>query len=645
MDDKKRERKKKMIESFSALNEFHFIRPHWLWAIIPLLIMVALIRYVHKQQSGWQSVLASHLYQHLITTAGIKKVRPPLFLLGFCWVLAAIALAGPTWKKLPQPVYQLNTGKVVLIDMSLSMRATDVKPNRLTRARFKAIDLVNAITEGETGLVAYAGDAFTISPLSSDAQNLTTLIPSLTPEIMPIPGSDPALGLKAAIELLSNAGYQQGEIFWITDGITNQQMKEVSEIFNDSMFRLSVLGVGTEEGAPIQLINGELLKDSRGAIVVPKLTVNNLMSLSDQSGGRYASMQADDSDVNYLIEQSLIEQHSSENEEAKQEKFGDKWQEMGPYLLLLILPFAAYSFRRGIVTLVFVGVLLPTYSPRAHADWWQNMWKTPDQQAMQAYNENEYEQAANTFDDNLWQGTAHYKNEDFQAALESFSQVKPADQNYTDATYNAGNALAQLGEIDQAIDAYDKVLEQQPEHEEALANKALLERLKNQQEQEQQDPSGEKSDEQSEDNEDSQQDGEQQEQQDGQQSDEQQDQDGDQSQEPQQGDSSEQSASEPEDSEQQSQAEKEQQEKQEAQQQQADQAEAEKQKSEQEQQAQALQEGEAELTDEQKEQMQRMQNLLNRVPDDPAFLLKRKMQIESQRRKRERLPTNIQGNW
>jgi Ca-activated chloride channel family protein len=622
-----------MIESLSALNEFHFIRPHWLWAIIPLLIIVALIRYVHKQQSGWQSVLATHLYKHLITTADIKKIRPPLFLLGFCWVLAAIALAGPTWEKLPQPVYQLNTGKVVLIDMSLSMRATDVKPNRLTRARFKAIDLVNAITEGETGLVAYAGDAFTISPLSSDGQNLTILIPSLTPEIMPIAGSDPALGLQAAIELLNNAGYQQGEIFWITDGITNQQMKEVSEMFNDSMFRLSVLGVGTEQGAPILLTNGELLKDSRGAIVVPRLTVNNLMSLSRSSGGRYASMQADDSDINYLIEQTLIEQYPSENEEAKQEKFGDKWQEMGPYLLLLILPFAAYSFRRGIVTVVFIGVLLPTYSPQARADWWQDMWKTPDQQAMQAFNKNEYEQAANTFDDDLWQGTAHYKNQNYQAALESFTQVKPADQNYTDATYNTGNALAQLGEIDQAIAAYEKVLQQQPEHEEALANKTLLERLKNQQEQEQeqQDQSGE----QSEKNEDSQQDG--------QQSDEKQDQEGQQSQDPQQSDNSEQSDSEPEASEQQSQAEKEQQEKQEAEQQKADQAEAEKQKTEQEQ--QALQKGEEELTDEQREQMQRMQNLLNRVPDDPAFLLKRKMQIESQRRKSERLPTNIQGNW
>ncbi|MEP1447231.1 MAG: VWA domain-containing protein [Paraglaciecola sp.] len=631
-----------MIEYMSGLSEFHFIRPHWLWLIIPLLIIVALIRYVNKQKSGWQSVLASHLYQHLITTQGIKKARPPLLLLGFCWVLTTIALAGPTWERLPQPVYQLNAGKVVLMDMSLSMRATDVKPDRLTRAKYKAIDLVNAITEGETGLVAYAGDAFTISPLSSDAQNLTTLIPSLTPEIMPIAGSDPALGLQAAIELLSNAGYQQGEIFWITDGISNQQMKEVSEIFNNSMFRLSVLGVGTTEGAPIQQVDGELLKDSRGAIVLPKLTINNLKSLSRSSGGRYASMQSDDSDIDYLIEQTLIEETPDKDDDNKQEKFGDKWQEMGPYLLLLIIPFAAYSFRRGIITALFIGILLPTYSPQARADWWQDMWKTPDQQAMQAFNQNEYEQAANTFVDPMWQGTAHYKNGDYQAALESFSQLTPNDKNYTDAAYNAANSLAQLGEIDQAIAAYEKVLEQQPEHEDAAANKALLERLKNQQEQ-QQEQSGDPS-------QDENQEGENQEQQDSQSSDQQQQQE-QQSQDSQSDQNSEQNESQPQDSEQQSQAEQDQQEQQAEQQ--ADQekdeaetqAESDQKQSEQEQQAQALQQGKEELTDEQKEQMQRMQTLLNRVPDDPAFLLKRKMQIESQRRKRERLPTNIQGNW
>jgi Ca-activated chloride channel family protein len=578
------------------------------------------------------------LYQHLITTDGLKKSRPPLYLLGFCWVIASLALAGPTWQRLPQPVYQLNTGKVVLMDMSLSMRATDVKPDRLTRAKYKAIDLVNAITEGETGLVAYAGDAFTISPLSSDAQNLTTLIPSLTPEIMPIAGSDPALGLKAAIELLTNAGYQQGEIFWITDGVENQQMKEISEIINASTFRLSVLGVGSEEGAPIQLTNGELLKDSRGSIVIPKLNAANLTSLSRSGGGRYASMQANDSDIDYLIAQSLIEQDPTENEQSEQ-NFGDKWQEMGPYLLLLILPFAAYSFRRGIVTVMLIGLMLPIYTPKAHADWWQDMWKTPDQQAMQAFKQNEYEQAAKQFEDPLWQGTAHYKNQDYQAALESYSKIAQADPSNLDATYNAGNALAQLGEIDQAIAAYEQVLSQNPDYSDAAANKALLEKLKEQQEQQQQDQQGDQSQEQQ----DKQEQNEQQ--QDGEQNSE--NQEGESSDQQQQNSSSQQNSEEqdPSENSEEQPAEKQQSEQEQAQQQ-AQQAQADaEEKAQQEQQAQAMQQGEQELTDEQKEQMQRLQNLLNRVPDDPAFLLKRKMQIEAQRRKRERLPTNIQGNW
>jgi Ca-activated chloride channel family protein len=620
------------MEQLSFLQDFHFIRPHWLWAIIPLLVLVALLRYMHKHQSGWHSVLATHLYKHLVTTDGLKKSRPPLLLLGFCWVVATLALAGPTWEKLPQPVYQLNTGKVVLIDMSLSMRATDVKPNRLTRAKYKAIDLVNNITEGETGLVAYAGDAFTISPLSTDAQNLTTLIPSLTPEIMPIAGSDPALGLQAAIELLSNAGYQQGEIFWITDGISNQQMKEVSTILNQSVYRLSILAVGTRAGAPIKLINGELLKDSRGAIVVPKLTEANLQSLAKASGGRYAAMQTNDSDINYLVEQSLIEQESSNQEENKKENFGDKWQEMGPYLLLLILPFAAYSFRRGLVTIVFLGCLLPIYSPHAQANWWQNMWETADQQGMQAFNRDEYEQAATSFNDPVWQGTAHYKNNNYQAALESFSQVGPLEPGYVEATYNIGNTLAQLGELDQAIAAYDKVLEQQPEHDDALVNKQLLEELKQEQEKQQQDQSGE------------QQQGEDDQQQEGEK--------GEQSQDQQQqaGDSGEQGEQQPSDSEQdQNDTAKAQQQEEQSQgeEEQVQGAESdEQQKAEQEQQAKAGQASEQEaLTDEQREQMQRMQNLLNKVPDDPAFLLKRKMQIEAQKRKRERLPTNIQRNW
>lgn len=605
---------------------FHFIRPYWLFALLPLALLLIALRQHNRRQSGWQSVLAGHLYQHLIATNSATGKRPPLYLLALGWLLGTLALAGPTWQTLPQPVYQLNTGKVVVMDMSLSMRATDVSPDRLSRARFKSIDLINAITEGETGLVAYAGDAFTISPLSTDAQNLTTLIPSLTPEIMPIPGSEPYLGLQAAIDLLSNAGYGKGEIFWITDGIEAAQVEEVRQLITSSPYRLSILAIGTEEGAPISLADGELLKDARGAIVIPRLNSERLRGLARSGGGRFVSMQADDSDIRYLMEQTLIDRDGSESADDDTQG-GDQWREMGPYLLLLLLPIAAYSFRRGVLLSVGLLLILPGYAPQAHANWWDDLWQTPDQQGQQAYQQEAFGDAAQAFEDPLWKGAAHYKNGEYEAALDAFRQ---ADGHQ--ALYNQGNALAQLGEFDDAIAAYDRVLSENPDHEDAKANKALLEQLKQEQEQQQEqqgqnqqqdDSESQQQDQSSQDSEGQQGESQEDEQQQGEQSSE-------QSQQPQDSDNQQQGAEQsPEEAEQ------------EAEQQQADQAE-----DDAEQEANAdTQPQPAELTDEQKEEMQRMQNLLRRVPDDPAFLLKRKMQLESQRRQRDRTPTQRQRNW
>lgn len=624
------------MDVLTTLQDFHFLRPQWLWAIIPLILLVWLVRHLHKQQSGWQSVLAGHLYQHLMTSQGSKKSKPPLTLLALAWILSCLALAGPTWERLPQPVYQLNTGKVVLIDMSLSMRATDVTPDRLTRAKYKAIDLVNVINEGETGLVAYAGDAFTISPLTSDAQNLSALIPSLSPEIMPVAGSEPVLGIQAAIDLLTGAGYQQGEIFWISDGVENKQLAEIGELLRESPFRLSVLAVGTEEGAPIQLATGELMKDGRGSIVIPKLNSSRLRSLAKIGQGRYANMQTDDSDINYLLSQTLlgrdIEQDSEQSESEQADNFGDKWKEMGPYLLLLLLPLAAYSFRRGIITVLFIGLILPGYAPQAQADWWDDAWQTADQQGKKAIEESDYAGAASKFDDPLWQGTALYKNQDYEGALEAFRQ-----NNSPLALYNQGNTLAQLGKFEEAITAYEKVLAQQPEHEDAMANKAVLEQVKEQQEQEQK--------QQGEGQDDSQnpEEGEQQQSEDpseGSQSEEQQP---SEQADSESGESEQEQEPEQNKSEQQKQQDAEKEQEEQGQQQTSEDENAQEQEQQEAQQAQM---GEPEeLTDEEKEQMQRMQALLNRIPDDPSFLLKRKMQIEHQQRKRQRVPAQLQRNW
>ncbi|PRO68144.1 vWA domain-containing protein [Alteromonas gracilis] len=669
------------------LNQFHFLRPEWFIALIPLMLLVILIRKTTAKQSGWQSVIPSHLYQHMVIGKNELGAKPPMWMLAFVWLMSVTALAGPTWERLPQPVYQLKMGHVIVIDMSLSMRATDMTPDRLTRAKYKAIDLVNAIGEGEMGLVAYAGDAFVISPLTEDAGNITTLLPSLSPEIMPVPGSDPLLGIESAAELLTNAGYNSGMIYWITDGIELEQQQELQEYVASIPFTVNALTVGTSEGAPIRQQSGELLKDFTGSIVIPKLNEGAVKGVVKTSGGRFESFTSNDADIEALAAVSLLDKTDSEEGEEESNLQGDQWKEVGPYLLLLLLPFAAFAFKRGLVFIVLIGVLSPSFVQNAHAlqssqdsqniaaqtpsapapasgpnplSWWQKPFMNDNQEALNSYQRGKYKDAVNQFNDETWKASSLYKSGDYEGALNAYQNIPGPN-----SAYNQGNALAKLGKLEEAIKKYDQALREAPDFEDARTNKKIIEDLLKQQQQQQQQNQNEQqqNQDQNESGDNSEQNDSQnsdQNNQDGsndqsgqqnpgevQQSDENQDQSdnneqqnsGDDSQQPD--DSKINDETESSDSQQQN-AEQDQSEQNESAQQNSGQPKESEQQSERE--AQAAQGQAEELTDAEKEELQRMESLMRRVPDDPAFLLKRKMQLEAQKRQRQRMPSN-RSDW
>ena len=662
------------------LNQFHFLRPEWFAAIIPLLLLVILIRKATAKQSGWQSVIPSHLYQYMVIGKTEVGAKPPIMLLAIAWFVSVIALAGPTWERLPQPVYQLKMGHVIVIDMSLSMRATDMTPDRLTRAKYKAIDLVNAIGEGEMGLVAYAGDAFVISPLTEDAANITTLIPSLSPEIMPVPGSDPLLGIESAAALLTNAGYNSGMIYWITDGIELAQQNELQEYVASIPFTLNALTVGTAEGAPIRQQSGELLKDHTGSIVIPKLNDDAVRGVVKTSGGRFESFTSNDTDIEALAAISLLDKGNSEEDEEDSNIQGDQWKEVGPYLVVLLLPLAAFAFKRGLVFLLLVGLLSPPVMQKAHAlqgsdvaserqsgiensaqpkslSWWQKPFMNDNQEALNSYQRGKYKDAVSQFDDKLWKASSLYKSGEYERALAAFENIPGPE-----SLYNQGNALAKLGKLEKAIEKYERALQEAPDFEDAKTNKKIIEDLleqqaqqeKQNQQQNQQQGSDQNQnqdtqqnngeDDQQQSGEPNNQDGEQNDNSDQQSGQNQQQNSTEQNGEQQNSDNAERSEdSEPSEPEQQEPS---------SQQDNADQGENAQQNSAQAldekessaQEAEAMQSQAGELSDAEKEELQRMESLMRRVPDDPAFLLKRKMQLEAQKRQRQRMPSN-RSDW
>ncbi|MGI2139229.1 VWA domain-containing protein [Shewanella baltica] len=460
----------------------HFIRPEWLLALVPLALVLLSLWRQHENHSAWNRYIAPHLAKILVTQ-GSKKSRRPLHLLAFTWLMATFALAGPAVNKQSLPVFAAEQGRVLVMDMSVSMFATDLAPNRLTQAKFRATDLLRNLKEGETGLVAFAGDAFTISPLTRDTGTLLNLLPTLSPEIMPVRGSNLAAGLTQAKTLLAQGGHIRGDIILMTDGITAAQFDDANSALSGTQYRLAVVTFGTSQGAPIRLPDGQLQRDSSNEVVVASTDFGLLQKLAADNKGVLIQNRTDGNDL------AQLQDWLSDTGDAKATDLdGETWQDLGPYLALLLLLPALFSFRQGIVASVgfatLIGGLLLAAAPQsAHASmWdnaWDNVWKTPDQQAMQAYQSQDYANAAKQFESPQWRGSAQYKAGDFEQALKTFEQDSSAQ-----GLYNQGNALMQLGKPDKAKERYQAALEKQADFPAAKANLELAEKqLKEQQKQ------------------------------------------------------------------------------------------------------------------------------------------------------------------
>jgi len=563
----------------SQFELLHFIRPLWLYLLPLVVILPWAWKRARRPAGDWSRVCDPHLLRWLSVeqVAHQGRYSGPL-LAALALLIVILALAGPSWQKLPDTSFSARDARVVVIDLSRSMLAEDLKPNRLTRARFRLADLLSSTEEGQVGLVSYAGDAYVVSPLTSDMNTIANLLPALRPDIIPVAGSRADIALDMAASLIERSGLSQGEILLVTDSATSRDAAKAREL-NDQGIITSVLAAGTTEGAPIPSGSG-FVSDRAGNVVIARMNRADLRSVADAGGGNYSEL-GDSSPVTGL----WLEQGGKEFA-RRDEALGERWKDAGPWLVLLLLPLALVGFRRGLFfifpLLMLNGLFLPA---EAQAGWWEDTWLRKDQQAYRALAEDDAEKAAALARDPELSGEAWFRSGDYANAAGAWTQASSAD-----AYYNQGNALALLGELDAAIKAYDQALEMEPDMPDALHNRAVLEQMKKQQEQEQQ------------------------QQQEGEQGDSE---DSESSSEQQEGDQSQESESQQEQGEEQG-------EEQESEEQ-GEQSEGEGSDQQGEQQME-LSEAWSE------EDAQAMEQWLRRIPDDPGGLLRRKFRNQHQSR-------------
>lgn len=453
----------------------HWLRPWWL-LLLPLLGWLLWQLWHRQRRSGrWQALLPAAFQAVLLSGGRARNNKLPWIALGLAWLLALLALLGPSWQRLEQPSQKRADPLVVLLELTPAMLATDAAPNRLEQAKRKLLDLLQARSDAQTAIIVYAGSAHTLVPLSNDLAAARNLLEAVKPSIMPEPGRRADLAVTRALALLDQGAQGRGRLLLIGSELSEEERGGIRQALGNRGERLAILGIGSAQGAPIRGEDGSFLKDAAGAILVPRLDGAGLRRFAEELGGLYRKARLDDADLQGL---DLLGGPQALREGAEPTRL-QAWADQGHWLLLPLLLIAACAGRRG--WLFCLPLLLSLVPLPSYALGWDDLWLRPDQQGQRLLQADKPREAAARFQDPQWQGEALYRAGDYAGAAERFARADSAI-----AHYNRGNALAKGNELEAALDAYDQALERDPGLAPAQQNRALVEQLLRQQKQQQQ---------------------------------------------------------------------------------------------------------------------------------------------------------------
>lgn len=455
-----------------AMAAFHFLRPVWLWALVPAGLLVWVVGWRDNVRRRWRGSIAPHLLDALVIERRRRWRLRPVHLTALLIALGAVAVAGPTWEQERPPFVEDKAPLAIAIDLSRSMDAIDVSPTRLERAKLKVKALLSHRQGGRTALYAYAGSTHLVLPLTDDNKLLQTFVDALQTGIMPRPGRDTVQALKTIDAALSKESVP-GTILFLTDGIEPAATAAFKAQVDGAGSQPLVLAIGTEQGGPLRSGTRGFQED-HGQRVFARMDVAGLQAFKEATGVPLATFTPDgDDDVAWV--QRRVQSHLAQKDAGT----ASRWKDQGWWFTIPIALLAALWFRKGWtvrwVSALLLGVVLQAPSDPAWAQGgargWHfiDLWLTPDQQGRRAFERGDYAAAAVHFADPMWRGTALYRAGRFAEAEQSFARVDSPESDF-----NQGNALAWQGRYEAAAARYSQALARRPQWPEATANLAVV---------------------------------------------------------------------------------------------------------------------------------------------------------------------------
>ena len=414
-------------------------RPWLLLLLVPWLLFMVWQWRRARSTGRWSQVMDPHLLSALGYRAGQQR-QPALSLaLGLAGVLLIVALAGPA-RSLAGGTSLSQGSLVVVLDNSLSMAVEDMAPSRLVRARRTVLDWAGSGLFQRTAVIAYSGTAHWLTPFTRDVETLQLQLNQLDPYLMPQYGNRPDRAFARVQEKLKEWPGQRVHILWLTDDASPERAGAIQTRLTQSG-RLWIMPFGTEAGGPIPLPNNQGFLNDGSQMVVPRLERTEFSRTAEQLGARVLAPG----------QQPQAAWLGTAGREASQER---AVREFGYWLLVPALMLLLPWYRRGLVYALPAFILLQPPAAEA-AQWTDWLLKNREQRAWQAMQEGEYEQAESLSRRPTIDASAAFRQGDYDKAIDHWAELDTPG-----ADFNRGNALVRQGELEAALEAYQRAIDQ-----------------------------------------------------------------------------------------------------------------------------------------------------------------------------------------
>ncbi len=485
-----------------------FVRLEMLFLIwtIPVLLLI-MIYGMRRRRNLLNRFASGKGLKSVAVESSLKRrwIKCGLILLVVLFLIPA--LTGPQYGYRWQAVEQKGIDIVIALDCSKSMLATDVKPSRLARAKREVLDLLSMLKGDRVGLVAFAGTAFLQCPLTMDYEAFYLFLDALTPDFLPVGGSDIAAALRSAVSGFNETDNSEKAVILITDGDnTGDDPVKAAQAAQESNVKVFCVGVGSGSGVPVPDEKGGFKKDPGGKIVVTRLDEDLLKRIAVVTDGAYVRSVAGDMDLEVIYEREIRGKMDSVTlSSGKKQVWEDRFQWFLFISIVALIAEMLLPSTKKVKSLMLVwGVFFFSHSLVYAENTYEKV-----QKGINAYEKGDFEDALKYFIDAQLQepdkheiyyniGNTYYQLNDYDSALKNYSEVlKSKEKALKQKThYNMGNAKYRRHSLKEAVSEYQSALNLDPKDQQAKDNleyvKKMLQQEKNKKPQDQEGKKGQK---------------------------------------------------------------------------------------------------------------------------------------------------------